>query len=54
MNEFARQIIGWIILIAIIWDTILTAYLLRVFLVLKHKLEALERSGKAHEAPGLD
>lgn len=54
MNELVRQLLGWIILIAIIWDTLLTAYLLRVFLVLKHKLEALERSGKAHDVPGLD
>lgn len=54
MSPFWKEVLAWIILIAIIWDTLLTAYLLRVFLVLKRKLTALERSGKAHDISGLD
>lgn len=54
MSPFWKEFLAWVILIAIIWDTLLTAYLLRVFLVLKRKIIALERSGKAYDVPRLD
>lgn len=54
MSLFIRQILAWVILFAIIWDTILTAYLLLVFLQLKRELKAIQEGGKSGDSLRLD
>lgn len=54
MSLFAREVVSWAILIAIIWDTVLTAVLLLMFRGIKRRIGILEAKGIIDETSGLD